>query len=32
VITHRMPYTEYEHAFAIMREGNAGKVVLDWEV
>jgi threonine 3-dehydrogenase len=32
VITHRMPYTEYEEAFRIMREGNAGKIILDWEV
>ena len=31
VITHRMPYTEFQHAFEVMREGNAGKVVLDWE-
>ena len=31
VITHRMPYTDYEEAFRIMREGNAGKIILDWE-
>ncbi len=31
VITHRMPYTEYEEAFRIMREGNAGKIILNWE-
>jgi threonine 3-dehydrogenase len=31
VITHRMPYMEFEEAFRIMREGNAGKIILDWE-
>jgi threonine 3-dehydrogenase len=31
VITHRMPYTEYEEAFRIMRDGNAGKIILNWE-
>jgi threonine 3-dehydrogenase len=31
VVTHRMPYTQYEDAFRIMREGNAGKIILDWE-
>lgn len=30
VITHRLPIDEYEQAFAIMREGNSGKVILDW--
>lgn len=31
VITHRLPIDKYEQAFAIMREGNAGKIILDWE-
>jgi len=31
VITHRFHYTEYEQAFAVMRSGNSGKVVLNWE-
>ncbi len=31
VITHRFPYTEFEEAFAVMRSGESGKVVLDWE-
>jgi threonine 3-dehydrogenase len=30
VITHRFPYTEYEEAFALMRGGQSGKVVLNW--
>jgi len=31
VITHRMPYTEYEEGFRVMREGRAAKVILDWD-
>lgn len=31
VITHRLHYTEFEQGFAAMREGNCGKVVLDWQ-
>lgn len=31
VITHRFPYQEFEEAFAVMRSGNAGKVILEWE-
>ncbi|MCG2660429.1 MAG: L-threonine 3-dehydrogenase [Kiritimatiellae bacterium] len=31
VITHRFPYTEFEKGFEIMRSGNSGKVILDWE-
>ncbi len=31
VITHRFPYTSFEEAFAIMRSGNSGKVILYWE-
>lgn len=30
VITHRMPYTEFEAGFAAMNEGNTGKVILNW--
>jgi threonine 3-dehydrogenase len=30
VITHRFPVDQYEEAFAIMREGRSGKVILDW--
>ncbi len=29
-ITHGFSYADYEQAFEIMRTGNAGKVVLDW--
>ena len=31
VITHRFPYTEYEQAFEVMRKGESGKVILNWE-
>jgi threonine 3-dehydrogenase len=31
VITHRFPYTEYKEAFEVMRSGESGKVILDWE-
>jgi len=30
VITHRFPYQEFEKAFAIMRTGCSGKVILEW--
>lgn len=30
VITHRLPYTEYQAGFEAMKSGQAGKVVLDW--
>jgi threonine 3-dehydrogenase len=30
VITHRLPFTEYEAGFAALRRGEAGKVILDW--
>jgi threonine 3-dehydrogenase len=32
VITHRFPYTEFETAFELMRSGQSGKVILDWDV
>jgi threonine 3-dehydrogenase len=31
VITHRLPYQEFEQGFQAMKSGNCGKVVLDWE-
>jgi threonine 3-dehydrogenase len=31
VITHRFSYRDYEQAFQVMRSGNAGKVILEWE-
>jgi threonine 3-dehydrogenase len=31
VITHRLPATDYVAAFDIMRSGECGKVVLNWE-
>jgi threonine 3-dehydrogenase len=30
VLTHRLRFEEYERAFAIIREGNCGKIVLEW--
>jgi threonine 3-dehydrogenase len=30
VITHRFPAEEFEQAFAVIRDGRCGKVVLDW--
>jgi threonine 3-dehydrogenase len=32
VISHRYPFTQFEEAFEVMRSGNSGKVILDWEV
>jgi len=31
VITHKFPWSDFEQAFKVMREGNSGKVILDWE-
>jgi threonine 3-dehydrogenase len=31
VITHRLPYTQYQQAFDIMGRGQSGKVVMSWE-
>lgn len=31
VITHRFHYTEYEQAFKVMKSGNSGKIILDWQ-
>ena len=30
VITHRLHYAEFEKGFEVMRQGNAGKVILSW--
>jgi threonine 3-dehydrogenase len=30
VITHKFPYTEHAAAFATARDGQCGKVILDW--
>ena len=30
VITHRYSYQDFEKGFEVMREGNSGKVILDW--
>jgi threonine 3-dehydrogenase len=30
VITHRMPYSEFQAGFDVMRSGSSGKVILDW--
>lgn len=30
LITHRFPCTDYQTAFAVMRSGRAGKVILEW--
>jgi threonine 3-dehydrogenase len=30
VITHRLPYSDFEEAFAVARSGQSGKVILDW--
>jgi threonine 3-dehydrogenase len=32
VITHRFPYTDYETAFELMKSGNSGKIILDWQI
>ena len=31
VITHRLPYTEFEEGFSAMKSGDCGKVVLSWQ-
>jgi threonine 3-dehydrogenase len=30
VLTHRMPFAEYERAFAVLHQGECGKIVLEW--
>jgi threonine 3-dehydrogenase len=31
VITHRFGYRDFQEAFELMRSGNSGKIVMDWE-
>ncbi len=31
LITHKFHYTEFEKGFEVMRSGNSGKVILDWD-
>mgnify|MGYP002064190087 CR=1 FL=1 len=31
IITHRFHYTDFQQGFDVMRSGNSGKVVLNWE-
>jgi threonine 3-dehydrogenase len=31
VITHEFHYTEFEKGFEVMRSGNSGKVILNWD-
>ena len=31
IITHRFSYKEFEKGFDIMRSGNSGKVILQWD-
>ena len=31
IITHRYHYTKFEEAFEVMRSGNPGKVIIDWD-
>lgn len=30
ILTHQLPYSQYQQAFQVMRSGQSGKVVLDW--
>jgi threonine 3-dehydrogenase len=31
VITHRFHYTDFQEGFELMRSGNSGKIILNWE-
>ena len=31
VITHRFPFTGFQEGFRLMRSGQSGKIILDWE-
>ncbi|MBK9170031.1 MAG: L-threonine 3-dehydrogenase [Bryobacterales bacterium] len=31
VVTHRMPYGEYQEAFRLLRNGDAVKIILEWD-
>jgi threonine 3-dehydrogenase len=30
IISHHLPFTEYDRAFEILRSGQAGKIILEW--
>ena len=30
LITHQLPYQDFEKGFEVMKAGKSGKVVLDW--
>jgi threonine 3-dehydrogenase len=30
MITHRLPVSDFQEGFEIMRSGQSGKVILDW--
>ena len=32
VITHRLPYTDFQRGFDVMKSGEASKVILNWEL
>ena len=31
VITHRLPFTDFQEGFRLMRSGQSGKIILNWE-
>jgi threonine 3-dehydrogenase len=31
VITHRFSWKDFEQGFQVMKSGNSGKVILDWQ-
>jgi threonine 3-dehydrogenase len=31
IITHHFYYTDFQQGFDVMRSGNSGKVILNWE-
>ena len=31
IITHHFPYNEFKEGFELMKTGNSGKIILDWE-
>jgi len=31
IITHRYHYTDFQKGFDVMRSGQSGKVILNWE-
>ena len=32
IMTHQFPYTDFREAFELMKSGNSGKIVLNWDV